>query len=42
MTASSTDQSEWYTTECGDTPYTLPVRYQDLVPIGRGAFGAVM
>jgi len=36
------DAAEWYTAECGTTQYILPKRYQDLAPIGQGAFGAVM
>jgi hypothetical protein len=36
------DSAEWYTAECGTSQYTLPKRYQDLSPIGQGAFGAVM
>jgi hypothetical protein len=42
MAASSTDQSGWYTVDCGKAQYTLPVRYQDPVPVGQGAFGVVM
>jgi p38 MAP kinase len=41
MAADSGDQ-EWYTAECGASQYTLPKRYQDLSPIGQGAFGAVI
>lgn len=36
------DANGWHTVECGTTQYTLPQRYQDLSPIGQGAFGAVM
>lgn len=36
------DAAEWYTAECGTTQYILPKRYQDLAPIGQGAFGAVI
>ena len=42
MDADSGEMSEWYTAECGASQYTLPKRYQDLSPIGQGAFGAVM
>jgi len=42
MTATSTNQGEWHTVNCGDRQYTLPTRYQDPVAIGHGAFGAVM
>jgi hypothetical protein len=42
MAAASTNQGEWYTTIFDGDQYTLPVRYQDPVPIGHGAFGAVM
>ncbi|CAF5114731.1 unnamed protein product, partial [Rotaria sp. Silwood1] len=33
---------EWYTAECGTSQFTLPKRYQELSPIGQGAFGAVI
>ncbi|CAF4774541.1 unnamed protein product, partial [Rotaria socialis] len=36
------DSVEWYTAECGTSQYTLPKRYQELSPIGQGAFGAVI
>jgi hypothetical protein len=42
MTANGKDQGEWYTADCGRTQFTLPVRYQDLVPIGQGTKGIVM
>ncbi|CAF1212391.1 unnamed protein product [Adineta ricciae] len=42
MDADSGDMSEWYTAECGASQYTIPKRYQDLSPIGQGAFGAVI
>ncbi|CAF1463316.1 unnamed protein product, partial [Rotaria sordida] len=42
MAAHNKVQSEWYTTICGECTYTLPVRYQELAPIGQGAFGAVI
>ncbi len=42
MAAVTTNQSEWYTVDCGGRQYTLPVRYQDPVAIGHGASGAVM
>ncbi|CAF1121538.1 unnamed protein product [Rotaria sordida] len=44
MTAEDEDevQTEWYTTLCGDCTYTLPVRYQELAPIGQGGYGAVI
>lgn len=42
MSADGNDLAEWYTSECGTSQYTLPRRYQDLSPIGQGAFGAVM
>jgi hypothetical protein len=38
----STNQGEWYKVDCGNRQYTLPVRYQDPIPIGHGTFGAVM
>ncbi|CAF1209575.1 unnamed protein product, partial [Adineta ricciae] len=42
MDADSGEMSEWYTAECGASQYTIPKRYQDLSPIGQGAFGAVI
>ena len=42
MAADGNDPAEWHTAECGTSQYTLPQRYQDLSPIGQGAFGAVM
>jgi p38 MAP kinase len=42
MANDSGDSNEWYTAECGTSQYTLPKRYQDLSPIGQGAFGAVI
>ncbi|CAF2239461.1 unnamed protein product [Rotaria magnacalcarata] len=42
MATNNEDQSEWYTVICRTCTYTLPVRYQDIVPIGQGAFGAVI
>ncbi|CAF4262347.1 unnamed protein product [Rotaria sp. Silwood2] len=42
MTANIKSQGEWYTTDCGRAQFTLPVRYQNLVPIGDGAFGVVI
>ena len=42
MATNNTDQIQYYTATCGQHTYTLPVRYQDLRPIGQGAFGAVV
>ncbi|CAF3445290.1 unnamed protein product [Rotaria socialis] len=42
MADESSDSVEWYTAECGTSQYTLPKRYQELSPIGQGAFGAVI
>jgi len=42
MATVTTNQSEWYTTVCNGHNYTLPVRYQDPVSIGLGAFVSVM
>jgi len=42
MSATSKKQGEWHTVVCGGRQYILPVRYQDPVAIGLGAFGAVM
>ena len=44
MADNTTNHDAWYTVTCGNKylPYTLPVRYQDPVAIGQGAFGAVM
>lgn len=33
---------QWYTTTCDTYTFTLPVRYQELNPLGRGSFSAVM
>ncbi|CAF3472433.1 unnamed protein product [Rotaria socialis] len=42
MATNNEDQPQWYNVTCGTCTYTLPVRYQDTVPIGQGAFGAVI
>jgi hypothetical protein len=42
MANANPDQTQFYTTTCGDHTYTVPVRYQDLSAIAQGAFGAVM
>jgi hypothetical protein len=42
MATDGGDQDQWYTALCEKTSYTLPIRYQDLVHVGNGAFGAVM
>ncbi|CAF3858956.1 unnamed protein product, partial [Adineta steineri] len=42
MAAETGDSGDWHTAECGTSQYTLPKRYQDLSPIGQGAFGAVI
>jgi hypothetical protein len=42
MAANTTNQIQWHTVYCGAYQYTLPIRYQDPIPIGQGAFGAVM
>jgi hypothetical protein len=42
MATPTTTHGEWYTIVCGAHQHTLPVRYQDPIPIGLGAFGAVM
>jgi hypothetical protein len=42
MATNNAGECEWYTVECGGHDFTLPVRYQDLVPVGQGAFGVVM
>jgi hypothetical protein len=42
MANGNLDETQWHEVTCGEHTYTLPVRYQDLVPIGQGAFGAVM
>lgn len=42
MAADGSDSSDWYTAECGTSQYTLPKRYQDLRPLGQGAFGTVI
>jgi hypothetical protein len=42
MANGNPDQTQFYTATCGQHTFTVPVRYQDLSPIGLGAFGAVM
>jgi hypothetical protein len=42
MAVVTTNEGEWYTIVCDGYQYTLPVRYQDPVAIGHGAFGSVM
>ena len=42
MAANTTGQNERYTVDCGRVQYTLPVRYQDPISIGQGAYGSVM
>jgi hypothetical protein len=42
MADSSKKQDKWYTFDCGGHQFTVPIRYQDPVSIGQGAFGAVM
>jgi len=42
MAASSTNQGGWHTFQCGGQQFTVPIRYQEPVDIGHGAFGAVM
>lgn len=33
--------ADFYTTQVGDTVFTIPKRYQDLKPLGHGAQGVV-
>ncbi len=42
MANGNPDQTQFYTATCGEHTFTVPVRYQDLSPIGKGSFGAVM
>ncbi|CAF3834972.1 unnamed protein product [Rotaria sp. Silwood1] len=42
MATNGGDQGKWYTATCDTAQYTLPVRYQELLHIGQGAFGAVI
>jgi hypothetical protein len=42
MAANNIDQDGWHTFECGGHEFTVPIRYEDPVRIGQGAFGAVM
>ncbi|CAF3515467.1 unnamed protein product [Rotaria sp. Silwood1] len=42
MAAQSETQIEWYTITCGTCTFTLPNRYQEICPIGKGASGAVI
>ncbi|CAF1961517.1 unnamed protein product [Rotaria magnacalcarata] len=41
MTSNDSEQDGWYTTSCGNCIFTLPTRYQNLVHIGYGTYGAV-
>ncbi|CAF0754924.1 unnamed protein product [Rotaria sordida] len=42
MNVNDVEQDGWYTVYCGHGRFTLPVRYQDLVLIGQGAYGIVV
>jgi hypothetical protein len=42
MTTNNTNQDEWHTFVCNGYQFTVPIRYQDPVLVGQGAFGAVM
>jgi len=42
MATNKTNQDEWHTFDCGGHQFTVPVRYQDPLLIGQGAFGVVM
>jgi hypothetical protein len=42
MAAIRSEKVGWYTADCDKIQFTLPERYQNLTPIGRGAFHAVM
>ncbi|CAM4896127.1 unnamed protein product [Rotaria socialis] len=41
MTSNDSEQDGWYTASCGNCIFTLPTRYQNLVHIGYGTYGAV-
>ncbi|CAF1215742.1 unnamed protein product [Adineta steineri] len=41
-TGANTDQTQWHTVTCKEIIYTLPIRYQNPVPISQGAFGSVI
>ncbi|CAF1417680.1 unnamed protein product, partial [Rotaria sordida] len=42
ITSNTSNQGEWYTVDCNEFTYTLPVRYQNLVLIGHGTYGPVV
>ncbi|UJR33746.1 hypothetical protein I4U23_021173 [Adineta vaga] len=42
MTVPSSNQTRWHTAIYDNHSFTLPIRYQDLQPIGQGAFGIVL
>ncbi|CAF1238606.1 unnamed protein product [Rotaria sordida] len=42
MAAQSGVQIKWCTVTCGTCTYTLPNRYQEICPIGKGTFSAVI
>ncbi|CAF1380959.1 unnamed protein product [Rotaria sordida] len=42
ITSNTNNQGEWYTVDCNEFTYTLPVRYQNLVLIGHGTYGPVV
>ncbi len=42
MAASNPNQNGWYRVICGGHEFTLPIRYQNPIAIGKGRFGAVM
>ena len=42
MTANITPDNQYYTIECNNIYFTLPLRYEDPVTAGQGGFGAVM
>ncbi len=42
MATNTTNQDEWHTFDCNGQQFTVPIRYQDPVFIGQGAFGFVV
>ncbi|CAF0756218.1 unnamed protein product [Adineta steineri] len=41
-TDANTDQTQWHTVTCNGFNFTLPIRYENPVHIGQGAFGSVI
>ncbi|CAF0780397.1 unnamed protein product [Rotaria sp. Silwood1] len=42
MASINNGQHQWYTVSCGNSIFTLPVRYQNIALIGQGTYGIVV